>query len=70
MPAAPVHGDTESWRILGLPPGSDAMEIKRAYKRLARMVHPDLHPGVTAEERRALELRFAEITEAYRSLVA
>lgn len=44
--------------------------LKRAYRRLARMVHPDLHPGATAEERRALEVRFAEITEAYRALVA
>jgi DnaJ-domain-containing protein 1 len=62
--------DATPWRVLGLPPGSDVAEIRRAYRRLARTVHPDLHPGVTDEERRALEARFHEITEAYRSLVA
>jgi DnaJ domain len=59
-----------AWRILGLPPGADLAEIKRAYRRLARTVHPDLHPGVTDDERRALEARFSELTEAYRALVA
>ncbi len=56
--------------VLGLSPGADTGEIKRAYRRLARTVHPDMHPGATAEERRALEARFVEITEAYRALVA
>jgi DnaJ-domain-containing protein 1 len=62
--------DVTPWRILGLPPGSDASEVKRAYRRLARTVHPDLHPGATDEERRALEARFVALTEAYRALVA
>jgi hypothetical protein len=59
-----------AWQILGLPPGADPVAIKRAYRRLARAVHPDLHPEATAEERRALAARFSEITEAYRTLVA
>jgi curved DNA-binding protein CbpA len=58
------------WALLGVAPGAAADEIKRAYRRLARSVHPDLHPGASAEERRALELRFAQLTEAYRRLVA
>ena len=69
VPAAPVRED-DSWQVLGLAPGADAAEIKRTYRRLARTVHPDLHPGATAEERRALELRFSAITAAYRALVA
>jgi curved DNA-binding protein CbpA len=62
--------DAGPWRVLGLSPGSDEAEVKRAYRRLARTVHPDLHPGVTADERRVLEARFHELTEAYRALVA
>jgi hypothetical protein len=62
--------DTSHWRVLGLSPGASETEIKRAYRRLARSVHPDLHPGASPEERRALEVQFSEITSAYRALVA
>ncbi|MGA7123857.1 MAG: J domain-containing protein [Polyangiaceae bacterium] len=62
--------EPSAWRVLGVPPGTDVAEIKRAYRRLARTVHPDLHPQATDEERRALEARFVVISEAYRALVA
>ncbi|HEY8041523.1 MAG TPA: J domain-containing protein [Polyangiaceae bacterium] len=70
--SAPVEDgrDARAWRVLGVPPGTDPSEVKRAYRRLARAVHPDLHPGVSEEERRALEARFSELTDAYRTLVA
>jgi hypothetical protein len=67
---APKRQDQSSWRVLGLPPGAQVDEIKRAYRRLARTVHPDLHPDASDEERRALQARFVEITDAYRTLVA
>jgi DnaJ-domain-containing protein 1 len=69
-PAPAPARATTAWHVLGLPPGADRDEIKRAYRRLARTVHPDVHPAATASERRALEERFSEITQAYRSLVA
>ncbi|HEY5241974.1 MAG TPA: DnaJ domain-containing protein [Polyangiaceae bacterium] len=69
-PRAHASRDATPWHVLGLPPGSDAAEIKRAYRRLARTVHPDLHPGASDDERHALEARFHELTEAYRTLVA
>ena len=70
-PASPTKaGDPKAWSALGLPPGSGLTDIKRAYRRLARTVHPDLHPGASDDERRDLQRRFVELTDAYRSLVA
>jgi hypothetical protein len=69
-PPARAAGDPTAWRVLGLPPGSDPADVRRAYRRLARTVHPDLHPGATDAERRVLEARFHALTEAYRTLVA
>jgi curved DNA-binding protein CbpA len=51
-------------------PGADTASVKRAYRRLVRMLHPDLHPDATSEERRELSARFSTVTEAYRTLVA
>jgi curved DNA-binding protein CbpA len=46
----------------------ETVEIKRAYRRLARSLHPDLHPEATEEQRRVLAAKFAEVTDAYRVL--
>jgi hypothetical protein len=62
--------DGTAWRVLGILPGTDIVGIKRAYRHLARTFHPDLHPRASDEQRRALEARFVQITEAYRTLVA
>jgi hypothetical protein len=70
MSSAASAGDESVWRTLGLSPGVTLTEVKRAYRRLARTVHPDLHPDATAGERRSLEVRFMEITRAYDALVA
>jgi hypothetical protein len=69
-PRAAPAGAEGPWRVLGLAPGASMADIKRAYRRLARTVHPDLHPHATDVERRALQARFVEITGAYGSLVA
>lgn len=55
-------------RVLGIAEGADAEQVKRAYRRLARALHPDLQPHADAERRRALERKFAEVTTAYESL--
>ena len=51
------------YEVLGLQKGASAEEIKKAYRRLAKENHPDLHPGD-----KACEERFKEINEAYEIL--
>jgi hypothetical protein len=50
------------YRVLGLPPHATASEIKRAFRRLARIYHPDVNDSPDAEA------RFKEINEAYQVL--
>jgi preprotein translocase subunit Sec63 len=44
-------------------------ELKGAFRRLARELHPDMHRNVTAERRTSLGMQFAEIREAYELLL-
>ena len=55
-------------RTLGIEDGAEPDDVKRAYRRLARALHPDLQPDADAERRRSLERRFAEVTAAYEAL--
>lgn len=51
------------YESLGLQKGASDEEIKKAYRRLAKQYHPDLHPGDKAAEE-----KFKEIGEAYEVL--
>jgi len=55
--------------MLGVNDDAEPEDVKRAYRRLARALHPDLQPDADADRRRALERRFAEVTAAYEMLV-
>jgi molecular chaperone DnaJ len=52
------------YALLGVGNDATADEVRRAYRRLARVMHPD----VNRDDPRA-EARFLEIAEAYRTLV-
>jgi DnaJ-domain-containing protein 1 len=70
MPGGWDPARATAYRALGVPLGAEEAEVKRAYRRLVRTYHPDLHPDATHDERRSLAHRFAEVTAAYRVLVA
>ncbi len=55
-------------RLLGVPSDADAAAVKRAYRRLAREWHPDMHPEAAGAVRQALEARFAALNQAYRTI--
>ncbi|WP_366657943.1 DnaJ C-terminal domain-containing protein [Fodinicurvata sp. EGI_FJ10296] len=50
----------DPYRILGLTRNAAPDEVKQAYRRLVKEVHPDLHPGDPSMER-----RFKEVAGAY-----
>ncbi len=50
--------------VLGVERDAGTGEIKRAYKRLARRLHPDINPGD-----REAEARFRQVLDAYETLM-
>lgn len=55
---------TDYYEILGIPVNSSLEEIKKAYRRMARLYHPDVNHDPDAKD------IFISITEAYEFLMA
>ena len=53
----------EYYEILGIPSSSSIDEIKKAYRKKARLYHPDINPSPDAKD------HFIAITEAYEFLI-
>lgn len=52
--------EKDFYAVLGVPKDADAAAIKKAYRKLARTMHPDHNPGDAAAE-----AKFKEVGEAY-----
>ena len=57
--------ERDYYQVLGLPKSASADDIKKAYRRLARQVHPDLHSGSKKSE---MEKKFKELNAAHEVL--
>jgi len=67
-------GQQQAWSNLvamgaTLPADFTNADLKRAFKHLARVYHPDRHPGCSEFERARLARQFAMLHDAYRQLL-
>ncbi len=58
----------DPYRILGIDRSASAVEIKQAYRELARKYHPDKLEHLGDEFKELAEIRFKEIQKAYQEL--
>ncbi|PRW60794.1 subfamily B member 4 [Chlorella sorokiniana] len=57
------------YEVLGIPRGASAADVRKAYKRLALLYHPDKHKGEGGEQQAAIADKFKQVVEAFDVLI-
>lgn len=53
------------YQVLGLSRGASTEEIQKAYRKLARKYHPDLHEDAEPKEKKRAKEQFQKVQQAY-----
>lgn len=69
-PLGSPERQAQAMRTLGLSGLADRQDVKRAYRRLARKLHPDLNRAQDQARKRQNEQRLATVNSAYRELMS
>ena len=59
---------SDLYQILQVPKDADTATIKKAYRRLAKLYHPDRHRDATEDEVERAEELFRQVKQAYEVL--
>ena len=59
----------EAAAVLNVRPDAEAVDVERAYRKRARMLHPDRFAGASQPELRVAAERFAHLAEAHEVMV-
>lgn len=63
-----VHAQQDHYSVLGVARSASEDEIKKAFKKLARKLHPDAQRGLSGDQMEAARKRFMAISDAYEVL--
>jgi curved DNA-binding protein CbpA len=63
-----IEAANDYYSVLGIHPSAKVVEIRRAYFKLAKMLHPDRHHGESPEHLRRVEKAFTELAQAHETL--
>lgn len=65
-----VKGRLYYFRVLGVEESAGLQELKKAYRKLVKIYHPDNHSELNERERKEHVAKFLEIQQAYEILTA